>query len=261
MTVSEASGVQPRAVLVIGASGGIAQGVIETLALQEPDTLILAVSRAPQSPGQEKARLRWWQCDYSEAQIAATLAECAGVLAAEGCRLDRVVVANGRLHEGELQPEKRIESVSAATLLSVFESNAVVPALWLKHLHRFLKRELRGGATAALAVLSARVGSITDNGKGGWYAYRASKAAVNMLVKTSAIEYQRSLPALRFIAFHPGTTDTSLSKPFQRSVPEGKLFTPAFVAAALLARLDDAMASQPSEAAQFLAYDGDQIPW
>ena len=101
------------------------------------------------------------------------------------------------------------------------------------------------------------------------YAYRASKAALNMLLKTSAIEYQRTLPELRFIAFHPGTTDTPLSKPFQRSVPEGKLFTPDFVAASLLARLSEALAPVEEEAgdnrkrppARFVAWDGSEIPW
>ena len=101
---------------------------------------------------------------------------------------------------------------------------------------------------------------IEDNGKGGWYAYRASKSALNMLLKTSAIEYQRTLPELRFIAFHPGTTDTPLSKPFQRSVPEGKLFTPDFVASSLLARLSDALVANKT-AASFVAWDGSQIPW
>ena len=114
--------------------------------------------------------------------------------------------------------------------------------------------------SATVAPIRLRIGSIADNGKGGWYAYRASKAALNMLLKTSAIEYQRSLPGLRFIAFHPGTTDTPLSEPFQRSVPEGKLFTPKYVAQCLLQRLDEASAAADGQA-RFVAYDGSTIAW
>lgn len=263
-----------RALLIVGAQSGIGQSLIAATLVDEPQTEIFAVSRnpCPESlcalSADNAERLSWQLCDYTEPQIAEVLGACSTSLGESGAHLDRVVVCNGRLHGDGLQPEKRLEELSSDTLQAIFESNAVIPALWLKHLkplfNSLQKRVRPEPFTAAVAVLSARIGSIEDNGKGGWYAYRASKAALNMLLKTAAIEAHRTLPALRFIAFHPGTTDTPLSKPFQRSVPEGKLFTPEFVASALLARLGAALArgaAGEGELVCFEDYEGKSIPW
>ncbi|HBO11481.1 MAG TPA: short-chain dehydrogenase, partial [Halieaceae bacterium] len=111
---------------------------------------------------------------------------------------------------------------------------------------------------AAVAVLSARVGSIGDNRLGGWYGYRASKAALNMLLRSAAVELGRRAPSVALLAFHPGTTDTALSKPFQARVPADKLFPPARVADALLARMDAARADGELH---FVDYAGEPIPW
>lgn len=128
-----------------------------------------------------------------------------------------------------LWPEKRLEDINAQALHEVFQSNTVVPTLWLKVLFKVLKSK----APCVVSIMSARVGSIGDNRMGGWHAYRASKAALNMVLKNMAIEYARRAKNIKLIAFHPGTTDTGLSKPFQASVPSGKWFTPAFVATQL----------------------------
>ena len=102
------------------------------------------------------------------------------------------------------------------------------------------------------------MGSIGDNRLGGWYSYRASKAALNMCVKTLAIEWGRTLPNVAVAALHPGTTDTGLSKPFQRNVPPGQLFAPAQTAGYLLEVLDGLV---PANSGQFLAFDGERLPW
>jgi NAD(P)-dependent dehydrogenase (short-subunit alcohol dehydrogenase family) len=253
------------AVLVIGAQSEIGQSLIAKVIAEEKTSQVIAISRSdcPNSLASrvlDKARLAWMRCDYSDEQMKDVVERCGALLAEKNATLSRLIICNGRLHDSTISPEKRIEDLDRDTLHAIFESNAVIPALWLKHFKVLLKTHLKGRIPAVIAVLSARIGSIEDNGKGGWYAYRASKAALNMLLKTSAIEYQRSLPELRFIAFHPGTTDTPLSKPFQRSVPEGKLFTPDFVAASLLARLSEALAESRTSAS-FVAWDGSQIPW
>ncbi len=258
-----------NAVLIIGASSGIAKALIEEVLADDSTTRVIAISRGrPEGELAENfdssGRGAWLSCDYTENSMLAVVEQVQDRLDAWGAALTKITICNGRLHSEEFSPEKRIEELNSATLHAVFDSNAVVPALWLKALKPLLRVQFRGElknrVPLPIAVLSARIGSIADNGKGGWYAYRASKAALNMLLKTSAIEYQRSLPGLRFIAFHPGTTDTPLSEPFQRAVPEGKLFTPQYVAQCLLKCLNEAAAETHAEA-RFVAYDGSSIPW
>jgi NAD(P)-dependent dehydrogenase (short-subunit alcohol dehydrogenase family) len=136
----------------------------------------------------------------------------------------------------------------------IFQANTVVPALWLK----LLLGVLVGQQPCIVAALSARVGSIADNRMGGWYAYRASKAALNMMLKTFAIEYARRVKNVKLISFHPGTTDTDLSKPFQASVPKEQLFSTAFVADRLAGIMDQA---EVDGQLAFLDWDGKPINW
>ena len=132
--------------------------------------------------------------------------------------------------------------------------NAATPALLIAA----LKPSLQGKHPTIIASLSARVGSITDNGYGGWYSYRASKAAHNMLMKTASIELTRLNKQSIVLCLHPGTTDTSLSKPFQARVPSGKLFTADFVAKQLI----DVMAKRsPEETGSFWDWAGESIEW
>jgi len=139
-------------------------------------------------------------------------------------------ICNGVLHDNGIKPEKRMDDIQEETLNRVFTANAIVPILWVKELKKvFSKRDI-----CSIAILSARVGSISDNRLGGWYSYRASKCALNMLLKTSAIELNRKHKNVKLISFHPGTTDTKLSRPFQSSVSRDKLFTPDFVATKLM---------------------------
>ena len=166
----------------------------------------------------------------------------------------RVALCHGVLHGEHLAPEKRLEDLDAVALQTVFAANAIVPVLWLKVLRKLLSHAQH----CKVAVLSARVGSIGDNHLGGWYAYRASKAALNMLLKTAAIEYSRRSANVKLLSFHPGTTDTPLSKPFQSSVAADKLFTPDFVAAQLIALMT---AADIDGQLAFIDWNGQSIDW
>ncbi len=168
---------------------------------------------------------------------------------------DLVLVATGVLHEvGGLQPEKSWRALDAGSLEKAFTVNSIAPALVAKHFLPLLIRDRK----AVFAALSARVGSIEDNTLGGWYAYRASKAALNMLIKTLSIELARRNPSATCIALHPGTVDTALSKPFQHSVPNGKLFSPELAAKKLLGVLDGITTE---DSGNLMAWDGTRIPF
>ena len=160
-----------------------------------------------------------------------------------------MLIATGVLHDAEIQPEKSLAAIDAEAMQKVFQINSIGPAVLLQQLLPLLERK------GALAVLSARVGSIADNRLGGWYAYRASKAALNMLLKTAAIEQARRYPEARLLSLHPGTVVSPLSQPFRGSAAA----RPALQAAAeLLAVVDN---SKASDSGSFVAYDGASVPW
>lgn len=166
-----------------------------------------------------------------------------------------VIVATGILHDGEtVQPEKTWRALNATSLEKAFRINTVGPALVAKHFLPLLARRRK----SAFAVLSARVGSISDNRLGGWYAYRSSKAALNMLVRTLDIELKRSNPDALCVALHPGTVDSRLSRPFQANVPEGKLFSPDVAARHLLSVLDGLA---PEQSGKLFAWNGGEVPF
>ena len=168
--------------------------------------------------------------------------------------LSLLVNAAGLLHDGALQPEKKLAQVSPKHLQRVFEVNAFGPLLVTKHFAPLLVH----GKRAVLANLSARVGSIEDNRLGGWYAYRASKCAQNMFTRNAAIELARRSREIIVVALHPGTVDTNLSQPFQRNVPPHKLFDVSRAAAQLLHVIDNL---DRDSNGHFFAYDGSHIPW
>jgi NAD(P)-dependent dehydrogenase (short-subunit alcohol dehydrogenase family) len=165
-----------------------------------------------------------------------------------------VVVCSGWLHGDGLMPEKRLSQVSRQAFARSFAINGFGPLLLARELEPLLPRHER----SHFASLSARVGSIGDNQLGGWYAYRAAKAAQNQLLKTLAIEWSRRLPLTCVTLLHPGTTATALSGPFQAGVPAERLFSPQRAAGQLL----DVLETQgPHQSGQFLAWDGQTIPW
>ena len=194
--------------VIIGASGGIG-GALET-ALVEEATFAAVHGFARSRGGAQHLDL------LNEASIAAAAAQVA-----KGPAPSLVIVATGVLHAGGHEPEKAMRDLDADWLAQVHAVNAIGPALVAKH---FLPLMPRSGRTV-FAALSARVGSISDNVLGGWYGYRASKAALNMLIRTLAIEERRRNSSSIVVSLHPGTVDTALSKPFQGNVQPGRLFT------------------------------------
>ncbi len=225
---------------VFGASGGIGAALVQALAARDDVALVHAGSRkgaVPQGP-----KIRPFRFDVADE----------ATLAPEG-PLDLVIVATGRLTRSDGSgPEKALRQLTAAALAEQFADNAIVPALIARAVEPLLPRDRR----AVFAAISARVGSISDNRLGGWHAYRASKAALNMLLRNVAIEWARTRPRAVVAALHPGTVDTALSAPFQRGVAPDKLFTPEQSAAAMLAVLDGLT---PEDSGGFYAWDGQPI--
>ena len=243
-----------RCALVLGASGGLGSAMVSEF-LNDPEIdKVFAVSSKKNpvgsNEGQNQSKLVWLQAEYSEPQMADTVSQ----LIPHAGTFSRVCVCHGLLHSDKVWPEKRLEDITTEALQEIFHSNTVVPALWLKLLFKILK----GQTPCIVATMSARVGSLSDNHLGGWYAYRASKAALNMVLKTASIEYARRAKNVKLIAFHPGTTDTALSKPFQSTVPTGKLFTTEFVAEQLAMIMDSA---QLDGELSYLDWDGRTIAW
>jgi NAD(P)-dependent dehydrogenase (short-subunit alcohol dehydrogenase family) len=170
------------------------------------------------------------------------------------CALDLVIVASGLLHQGDaLGPEKTWRHLDASSFARVLQINTIGPALIGKHFLPLLAEDRK----SVFAALSARVGSIGDNRLGGWHAYRASKAALNMLLKNFAIELGRRKPKALVLGLHPGTVDTALSEPFQANVPDGQLFPPEKAAACLLEVIGQATAD---DSGRVLAWDGKVVP-
>jgi NAD(P)-dependent dehydrogenase (short-subunit alcohol dehydrogenase family) len=224
---------EPRPAIIIGANGGI--GAALAAALEQRGTPVQRLGRRTTPP-----------LDLlDEASIAAAAD-------AIGPRLRLVVDATGFLHDARFQPEKSFRQLDPAHLAHSFAINATGPALLMKHFLPLLAREGR----AVFATLSARVGSIADNRLGGWTSYRAAKAALNQIMRTSAIELARSRPQAICVALHPGTVATPLSDPFAKAGLEVQ--TPEQAAARLLAVMDGLT---PAENGLFFDHHGKPIPF
>jgi NAD(P)-dependent dehydrogenase (short-subunit alcohol dehydrogenase family) len=218
--------------VVVGASGGIGGALATRLA--DLGTVVAALSRLGAA---RDARL--------------SIANAARAISAES-PIDLVIVASGLLHAEGIVPEKSYLQVSGASFERYFAVNATGPMLVAKHFLPLLAKD----RTSVFAALSARVGSINDDRLGGWYGYRASKAALNMIVKTLSVELARTHPQAACVALHPGTVATDLSLPFQRGVPAEKLFSPETAAKHLLNVIEGLSAS---DSGRSLAWDGSAI--
>ncbi|MGS7254024.1 SDR family NAD(P)-dependent oxidoreductase [Pseudomonas sp. SK] len=244
-------------VLLCGASQGIGLALCTALLARDDVRQVWAVSRQASSNDallalarQHAGRVALVDCDARDEQALAALAHQVG----HGCdHLHLVISTLGILHQEGSKAEKSLAQLDLASLQASFATNAFAPVLLLKHLLPLLRRQ-----PATFAALSARVGSISDNRLGGWYSYRASKAALNQLLHTASIELKRLNPAATVLAVHPGTTDTRLSRPFQGNVPAGKLFTPAFAAQCLIELVGRL---EPAESGSFWGWDGQRIEW
>ncbi|HHQ4773017.1 TPA: SDR family NAD(P)-dependent oxidoreductase [Aeromonas veronii] len=235
-------------IVVIGASGGIGAALV-THWLAAGGGPVIAISRQPAPAGLSSPGLHWLCCDYSDEQMTEVVARIAELAP----RPHRVVICNGILHQGEIQPEKRLEAINLDAMTRLYQTNALVPLRWISQLLPLFGRE-----PCTLAVLSARVGSIGDNRAGGWYGYRASKAALNMLLRCAAIELARRAPGVKLLAFHPGTVDTQLSRPFHANVPPGNVQSPELVADHLIKLMNRL---QPDGELSFLDWQGKPIEW
>lgn len=239
--------VKPLRIAIIGAGGAIGGALLQRYRQAQPEASILAYSRTAAAAATPP--LQWQALDLlDERSIAAAAAH-----AAAGGPLDRVLVCTGLLHAPGRRPEKSLRELDAAWLQHNFLVNSVGPALLLKHFLPLLRRDER----AVFAALSARVGSISDNRLGGWYSYRASKAALNMLIATTAIELKRTHPRALLIGLHPGTVDSRLSAPFQTQLRAGQLQTPQQAAAHLHRVIESADAALSGHC---LAWDGSVVP-
>jgi len=224
--------------LVWGASGGIGGAFVAALEANPRVAAVLGASRTASSP---------WRFDLEDERSIEAVAQAA----AAGGPLDLVLVATGVLLPS---PEKSWRQLDPAVLSRAYAINAIGPALIAKHTLGLLRRD----AKSVFACISARVGSIEDNRLGGWHAYRASKAALDMLVRNFSIELRQRNPQAVCVALHPGTVDTALSRPFQSAVKPSKLQAPADSVRRMLLTLD---ALTPADTGKLWAYDGAPIPF
>jgi NAD(P)-dependent dehydrogenase (short-subunit alcohol dehydrogenase family) len=235
-------------VVIAGASGGIGAELVRACRTDERVRRVFALQRsATTNSGPRVENLTFDLLDEASVQAAAQQV-------ADHGPVDLVIVATGFLHDERFAPEKSLQAIETDAMLHSYRINAVGPVLLAKH---FLPL-MRKNAKTCFAAISARVGSIGDNRLGGWASYRASKAALNMLLRTAAIEHKRRRPESIVVALHPGTVDTRLSAPFQGGVPEGKLFAPVFSAEKLIDVIDGL---NSADTGNFYAWDGQRIEY
>jgi NAD(P)-dependent dehydrogenase (short-subunit alcohol dehydrogenase family) len=244
--------------LILGATQGIGLGFVKHL-LQQPNiSRVFATYRTIEAAGDLLAlqtanpdRLLCLTLDITDESQIVDLVQ---TIQMQTKQLHWVINCIGLLHEGTLQPEKSLSQINPEKLMQYFQVNSIGAVLLAKHLVPLL----RHGDRSVFATISAKVGSIGDNQLGGWYGYRASKAALNMFMKTAAIEYGRKSPNTIIALLHPGTTDTRLSQPFQRNVPPAKLFSTERTVVQLWTVLNQL---EPSDSGQFFSWDGTKLPW
>ena len=224
--------------IVVGSTGGIGAALVAQLNNESQFTQVIGLSRSsdPALDLLDEVSIK------AAAQHVASLALPVAL----------VVDATGILYGGGLQPEKSWQQLDATQMMTAFAINAIGPALLMKHFLPLLPKN----GKAVFASLSAKVGSIGDNRLGGWYSYRASKAALNQLVHTAAIELRRRTPEAICVALHPGTVATDLSSPFAKTGLEVQ--TPAECATKLLAVIDGLSAA---DSGGFFNHDGSALPW
>jgi NAD(P)-dependent dehydrogenase (short-subunit alcohol dehydrogenase family) len=242
--------------MVVGASQGIGLGFVQHLLADDRIARLYATYRQPDTAadlfayrGHPKLT-----CLQLEATREDGIAQTAARLKQQGHPLDLLVNCVGVLHAEDLQPEKSLRQIAPEKLLYYFQVNSLPAVLLAKHFQPLLK----SNQASVFATISAKIGSIEDNRLGGWYGYRASKAALNMFLKTIAIEDSRKNPHTIVVALHPGTTDTRLSQPFQRNVPAAKLFSVDRTVSQLLTVIDQLT---ETDNGSFFSWDGSRLPW
>lgn len=244
--------------LVVGASRGIGLALVEELLADALVKRVIATHRSTYPPvtleelsARHPQRLELIALDVSN---EFSLSEFERSLQQQSDGIDLAIHAAGILHEDEVQPEKSLEQCNPRSLMRLFEVNSIGPLMVARALLPLQSRQKR----FTFAALSAMVGSIGDNRLGGWYGYRASKTALNQFVRTLSNECRLRHPRAAIVAIHPGTTDTKLSRPFQRNIASGKLYHPEQTAQRILKVLRGLDADHSG---QFYNWDGSVIPW
>ena len=233
-------------IVVIGGSGGIGMGLVKTMLKNNQICTVHATYRKI-CPEFNDDRLNWYQLDVTKEEDFKRLS-------VDLKKIDWIINCVGMLHTKEKGPEKAVRAIEPDFFLDNFKINTLPTLLIAKYFSKLLL----GSKAPIFAVVSAKVGSIQDNRLGGWYSYRASKAALNMAIKTISLEWQYKVPNCCVAALHPGTTDTGLSKPFQANVATKKLFSTDQTATLLL----DVMGKLNSKnSGRFWNWNGEELPW
>ncbi|KAF0889370.1 hypothetical protein E2562_023670 [Oryza meyeriana var. granulata] len=251
--------------MVQGASRGIGLEFVRQLLRRSKQGRVVATCRSPDSAvelqklkEEHAQRLTVLPLDVTDEN---TIEAAAASIGETHGSLNVLINATGILSiPNVIHPETTLSKVQKSSLLLAYEVNAVGPILVIKHMWPFLKAGGRSETErgfSLVANMSARVGSIGDNGLGGWHSYRASKTALNQLTKTVSVELGKK-GNIACILLHPGTVDTDLSRPFQKNVPKDKLFTREFSVQKLLSIIDNV---KKSDNGKFFAWDGQEIPW
>ncbi|OZB18036.1 MAG: short-chain dehydrogenase [Marinobacter sp. 34-60-7] len=244
------------ATVIAGVSGAIGSALAQRYLSAHPDQPLIGLCRTPaDAPAFLREHPAVTLLDWSaDAPVAESLRDDVGEVLGSDGRIHTLIYAAGLLHEAGLFPEKRLEDLNGQHLMRVFQVNCV----GFGELVQLLLPRFRGKHLKRIAAISAKVGSISDNGLGGWYGYRCSKAALNMLVKNLSVELPRRLSPMACVALHPGTTESALSEPFQQSLAKLTVHTPAQTADNLfpiLERLTD------QDNGRFISWDGSDLPW
>lgn len=244
--------------LIVGASQGIGLGFVQHLLNHPSFDKIYATYRHPETASQlfqlkesYPDKLICLSVDVTNEDQIVKMSQDIQALTSQ---LHLVINCVGILHDQQMQPEKSLRQINSDNLLKYFQINSIASLLLAKHLLPLLKHKERN----VFAAISAKVGSIGDNYLGGWYGYRASKSALNMFMRTISLEYKRRSPQTIVVSLHPGTTDTQLSKPFQKNVPPEKLFSVEKTTSLLLTVIDQLTSA---DSGQFFSWDGSKLPW
>ena len=239
-------------IVIFGSNGGIAKGFIHHLLRSLSNVNVHSISRK-NTPNNHSLKSKQTLTHhiltaYNDEQLSLLSNKLHHI------EFDLILVATGGLHDTSLQPEKRLNKMDQNSFEKIMFANTLIPMMIAKHMLALISNK----SPSAFCALGARVGSISDNKLGGWYSYRASKAALMMMLKTLSIETKITHPQLRICALHPGTVDTKLSKPFQRNVKPEKLFKPELAGQYLFNVIDTLHMSQSGLQ---IAWDGSIVPY
>lgn len=253
----------PLNILIIGGNRGIGLGFVKQLLPQQYSDAPFTINRlyATYRSFDSAAELLTLQtkqdrlvCLPMDITDESSIISAVSQIGQQIKKIHLVIYCVGILHDGDFQPEKSLRQIDSENLIRYFQVNSIGAVLLAKHIMPLLRHP----ENSLFAAISAKVGSIGDNRLGGWYGYRASKAALNMFLKTISIEYSRRCRKTIVVALHPGTTDTKLSQPFQANVPPGKLFP---VSKTVNQLLEVMKYLELKDSGEFFSWDGSPLPW